>query len=161
MRSRSMATRHRNNGSGPGEALIANTSVRENCSADRVSVHREVDRAYHDPGGFCCITPSERKCISDLARSALANGVAHSRIRVNSVHVSRIMHRRSATKSMVMSRVSPSPKFYVPRADLPDFLAQAVDLLRSNRTTVIYGTVRLIEKDDRAFLHGPKNPTPV
>ena len=59
---------------------------------------------------------------------------------------------------MVMSRVSPSPKFYVPRADLPDFLAQAVDLLRSNRTTVIYGTVRLIEKDDRAFLHGPKNP---
>jgi len=62
---------------------------------------------------------------------------------------------------MVMSRVSPSPKFYVPRADLPDFLAQAVDLLRSNRTTVIYGTVRLIEKDDRAFLHGPKNPTPV
>ena len=59
---------------------------------------------------------------------------------------------------MVMSRVSPSPKFYVPRADLPDFLAQAVDLLRSNRTTVIYGTVRLIEKYDRAFLHGPKNP---
>ena len=102
-----------------------------------------------------------KKCTSDLARSALANGVAHGRIRVNSVHVSRIMHRRSATKSMVMSRVSPSPKFYVPRADLPDFLAQAVDLLRSNRTTVIYGTVRLIEKDDRAFLHGPKNPTPV
>ena len=52
-------------------------------------------------------------------------------------------------------------EIYVPRADLPHFLAQAVDLLRSNRTTVIYGTVRLIEKDDRAFLHGPKNPTPV
>ena len=55
MRSRSMATRHRNNGSGPGEAFIANTSVRENCSADRVSVHREVDRAYHDPGGSAAL----------------------------------------------------------------------------------------------------------
>jgi hypothetical protein len=33
-----------------------------------------------------------------------------------------------------------------PRPDLPNFLAQATDLLRSNRTTVIYGTVRLIEK---------------
>ena len=43
-------------------------------------------------------------------------------------------------------------EIYVPQADLPDFLAQAVDLLRSNRTTVIYGTVRLIEKDDESFL---------
>ncbi len=39
-------------------------------------------------------------------------------------------------------------EIYVPRPDLPDFLAQAADLLRSNRTTVIYGTVRLVEKDD-------------
>src|SRR5215216_4518390 len=43
-------------------------------------------------------------------------------------------------------------EIYVPRPDLPDFLAQAADLLRSNRTTVIYGTVRLIEKDDESFL---------
>ena len=43
-------------------------------------------------------------------------------------------------------------EIYVPRSDLPDFLAQAADLLRSNRTTVIYGTVRLIEKDDESFL---------
>src|SRR5437667_6950451 len=34
-------------------------------------------------------------------------------------------------------------EIYVPRTDLPDFLAQAAALLRSNRTTVIYGTVRL------------------
>jgi len=33
-------------------------------------------------------------------------------------------------------------------------------LLRSNRTNVIYGTVRLVEKDDESFLHGPSNPTP-
>jgi FAD/FMN-containing dehydrogenase len=41
---------------------------------------------------------------------------------------------------------------YVPRPDLPSFLAQAAELLRSNRTIVIYGTVRLIEKDDESFL---------
>src|SRR5205807_3905797 len=39
-------------------------------------------------------------------------------------------------------------EIYVPRANLPDFLAQAAELLRSNRTIVIYGTVRLIEKDN-------------
>ena len=43
-------------------------------------------------------------------------------------------------------------EIYVPRTDLPDFLAQAAKLLRSNRTIVIYGTVRLIEKDDESFL---------
>src|SRR2546425_1822821 len=43
-------------------------------------------------------------------------------------------------------------EIYVPRTDLPDFLAQAAELLRSNRTIVIYGTVRLIEKDDQSFL---------
>ena len=43
-------------------------------------------------------------------------------------------------------------EIYVPRPDLPDFLARAAELLRSNRTTVIYGTVRLVEKDDESFL---------
>ncbi|PYJ43742.1 MAG: hypothetical protein DME80_08105 [Verrucomicrobia bacterium] len=49
-------------------------------------------------------------------------------------------------------------EIYVPRRDLPDFLAQAANLLRSNRTTVIYGTVRLIEKDDESFLAWAKEP---
>jgi FAD/FMN-containing dehydrogenase len=43
-------------------------------------------------------------------------------------------------------------EIYVPRPNLPDFLAHAAELLRSNRTIVIYGTVRLIEKDDESFL---------
>jgi FAD/FMN-containing dehydrogenase len=47
---------------------------------------------------------------------------------------------------------------YVPRPDLPNFLTQAADLLRSNRTIVIYGTVRLIEKDDESFLAWAKQP---
>jgi FAD/FMN-containing dehydrogenase len=49
-------------------------------------------------------------------------------------------------------------EIYVPRGDLPDFLAQAAKLLRSNRTTVIYGTIRLIEKDDESFLGWAKEP---
>src|SRR6059036_2519535 len=43
-------------------------------------------------------------------------------------------------------------EIYVPRGDLPKFLAQAAELLRSNHTIVIYGTVRLIEKDNESFL---------
>ena len=49
-------------------------------------------------------------------------------------------------------------EIYVPRTDLPDFLAQAAELLRSNRTIVIYGTVRLIERDDESFLAWAKEP---
>ena len=46
----------------------------------------------------------------------------------------------------------------MPRTDLPDFLAQAAELLRSNPTIVIYGTVRLIERDDESFLAWAKEP---
>jgi FAD/FMN-containing dehydrogenase len=49
-------------------------------------------------------------------------------------------------------------EIYVPRPDLPNFLTQAADLLRSNRTIVIYGTLRLIEKDDESFLAWAKQP---
>jgi FAD/FMN-containing dehydrogenase len=43
-------------------------------------------------------------------------------------------------------------EIYVPSKDLADFLARAADLLRSHNVQVIYGTVRLIEKDDESFL---------
>jgi FAD/FMN-containing dehydrogenase len=43
-------------------------------------------------------------------------------------------------------------EIYVPRTNLPNFLTQAAEVFRSNRTIVIYGTVRLIEKDDESFL---------
>jgi FAD/FMN-containing dehydrogenase len=43
-------------------------------------------------------------------------------------------------------------EIYVPRPALAEFLTQAADLLRSNATLVIYGTVRLIEKDNESFL---------
>ena len=41
---------------------------------------------------------------------------------------------------------------YVPREALADFLAQAAELLRTLGVPVIYGTVRLIEKDDESYL---------
>jgi FAD/FMN-containing dehydrogenase len=43
-------------------------------------------------------------------------------------------------------------EIYVPREALADFLAQAAELLRTLGVLVIYGTVRLIEKDDESFL---------
>lgn len=49
-------------------------------------------------------------------------------------------------------------EIYVPRNDLPGFLAEAAKLLHSNHTTVIYGTVRLIERDDESFLAWAKEP---
>jgi FAD/FMN-containing dehydrogenase len=49
-------------------------------------------------------------------------------------------------------------EIYVRRTNLADFLAQTAELLRSNRTIVIYGTVRLIEKDGESFLAWAKEP---
>ena len=43
-------------------------------------------------------------------------------------------------------------EIYVPRVALADFLGQAAGLLRENGSLIMYGTVRLIEKDDESFL---------
>jgi FAD/FMN-containing dehydrogenase len=43
-------------------------------------------------------------------------------------------------------------EIYVPRPQLADFLGRAAELLRTGNARVIYGTVRLIEKDDESFL---------
>ncbi|MDQ3117754.1 MAG: hypothetical protein M3Q86_14300 [Verrucomicrobiota bacterium] len=48
-------------------------------------------------------------------------------------------------------------ELYVPRAKLAGFLAAAAQLLRDGTSPVIYGTVRLIEKDDESFLPWAKN----
>jgi FAD/FMN-containing dehydrogenase len=49
-------------------------------------------------------------------------------------------------------------EIYVPRSGLAGFLAEAAELLRSSRTILIYGTVRLVEKDDETFLVWAKEP---
>jgi FAD/FMN-containing dehydrogenase len=43
-------------------------------------------------------------------------------------------------------------EIYVPRSGLVDFMEQARGALREHKANVIYGTVRLIEKDDESFL---------
>ena len=47
---------------------------------------------------------------------------------------------------------------YVPRPALGEFLRQAADMLRADGPPVIYGTVRLIEKDGESFLAWAKEP---
>jgi FAD/FMN-containing dehydrogenase len=49
-------------------------------------------------------------------------------------------------------------ELYVPRAELPDFLAEAADDFRLNLVDCIYGTIRLIEQDTESFLAWAKRP---
>src|SRR5512138_725881 len=49
-------------------------------------------------------------------------------------------------------------ELYVPRQALPDFLAEAADDFRANGVDCIYGTIRLIERDDESFLAWAKQP---
>ena len=58
----------------------------------------------------------------------------------------RMMGSASAGSEMIT-------EVYVPLADLPAFMATAADTLRREKANVIYGTVRLIEKDDETFLN--------
>jgi FAD/FMN-containing dehydrogenase len=49
-------------------------------------------------------------------------------------------------------------ELYVPRAALDDFLMEAADDFRANGVDCIYGTIRLIERDDESFLAWAKEP---
>jgi len=49
-------------------------------------------------------------------------------------------------------------ELYVPRPALADFLAEAADDFRGNGVDCIYGTIRLIERDDESFLTWAKQP---
>ena len=49
-------------------------------------------------------------------------------------------------------------EIYVPRSDLTGFLAEAAEDFRRNGVNVIYGTIRLIEPDDDAFLAWAREP---
>jgi FAD/FMN-containing dehydrogenase len=43
-------------------------------------------------------------------------------------------------------------EIYVPRERLADFMHDSADVLRQTGADVVYGTVRLIERDDESFL---------
>ena len=58
----------------------------------------------------------------------------------------RMMGAESAGSEMIT-------EVYVPLAELPAFMSKASDTLRREQANVIYGTIRLIEKDDETFLN--------
>ena len=43
-------------------------------------------------------------------------------------------------------------ELYVPRETLPQCMAKAADIVRASGIPNIYGTIRMIEKDDETFL---------
>jgi FAD/FMN-containing dehydrogenase len=49
-------------------------------------------------------------------------------------------------------------ELYVPRARLADFLAAVADELRESGVSLVYGTIRLIERDDETFLAWATQP---
>ena len=49
-------------------------------------------------------------------------------------------------------------ELYVPRAALAEFLTEAADDFRANDVDCIYGTIRLIERDEESFLTWAKQP---
>ncbi len=49
-------------------------------------------------------------------------------------------------------------EIYVPRPDLPSFMAEVADRFRGNGVPIVYGTVRLIKQDDESFLAWAKRP---
>jgi hypothetical protein len=49
-------------------------------------------------------------------------------------------------------------EIYVPRADLRTFMTRAADWLRARGLPVIYGTIRLIERNTESFLAWAREP---
>ena len=49
-------------------------------------------------------------------------------------------------------------EIYVPRGELNDFMTEAAKDFREHKVNVIYGTIRLIERDDESFLAWAKQP---
>jgi FAD/FMN-containing dehydrogenase len=49
-------------------------------------------------------------------------------------------------------------EIYVPRERLADFMAQVADDFREDGTNVVYGTIRLVERDDESFLAWATEP---
>ena len=66
-------------------------------------------------------------------------------------HVDRATGARAAGSEMIT-------EIYVRRSQLSPFLAAAAVELRTRRANVVYGTVRLIERDDETFLAWARQP---
>jgi FAD/FMN-containing dehydrogenase len=68
-------------------------------------------------------------------------------------------HVRLDTQLGVKDRASEMiTEIYVPRPQLPSFMAEVANAFRKNGVPIVYGTVRLIEQDDESFLAWAKQP---
>ena len=68
-------------------------------------------------------------------------------------------HLRLDTQTKAASRATEMiTEIYVPRPDLPAFMAETAKLFRTNGVPIVYGTVRLIERDDESFLAWATQP---
>ncbi len=67
----------------------------------------------------------------------------------------REVDRRLGVRAPATEMIS---EFYVPRPRLPDFLGEMREDFRQNRVELIYGSIRLIERDDESFLAWAREP---
>jgi FAD/FMN-containing dehydrogenase len=65
------------------------------------------------------------------------------------------LDQRLGTKSTGTEMIT---EIYVPRARLADFMAEVRADFRKNEVNVIYGTIRLIERDGESFLQWARQP---
>jgi FAD/FMN-containing dehydrogenase len=65
--------------------------------------------------------------------------------------IDRLLQAKTAATEMIS-------ELYVPRERLADFMVAAAAALRERQVPMIYGTVRLIERDDETFLAWAKQP---
>ncbi len=49
-------------------------------------------------------------------------------------------------------------EIYVPRPELPSFMAEVATVFRTNGVPIVYGTVRLIDQEDESFLRWATHP---
>ena len=68
-------------------------------------------------------------------------------------------HLRLDAQTKAASRATEMiTEIYVPRPDLPAFMAETAKRFRTNGVPIVYGTVRLIERDDESFLAWATQP---
>ena len=65
--------------------------------------------------------------------------------------IDRSLHAQNPRSEMIT-------EIYVPRPALAEFMERAAELLRSGGIPVIYGTIRLIERDEETFLAWAREP---
>jgi hypothetical protein len=105
--------------------------------------HADTRRAYEAYTSYYLSTSGQRYW-SDLSQLSLYIDGYHAEL-------DRALGRAHKGSEMIT-------ELYVPRPALPTFLAAVRADFRQHRTELIYGTIRLIERDSRSFLAWAREP---